>query len=362
MIVVDAHEDLAWNVLTFGRDYLRSVSETRALEQHTPIPTQNGTVLLGWDEWLRGSVGVIFATLFASPTRWKYGEWDTLSYADREDARRLYLKNLVVYQRLFERHPDKFCLIRNQGDLRRSLETREDGPEGSAPIGLVLLMEGAEAIRKPDELGTWFESGLRILSLSWAGNQYAGGTHEPGPITPMGFTLLERMAELGMILDLSHLPDEAVRKALDVYPGGIIASHSNPLRRLPGHESPERHLTDEAIIRIAERDGVIGTVVYNPFIKDKWDISLGREAVMIEDVAVMIDYVCQLIGDADHIGFGTDFDGGFGLEHIPQGLDSIADLQKIGTALSERGYSQVEVEGVLGMNWLRLLENGLSET
>jgi membrane dipeptidase len=82
----------------------------------------------------------------------------------------------------------------------------------------------------------------------------------------------------------------------------------------------------------------------------------------LEDVFAHIDHVCQLVGDARHVGLGSDFDGGFGLESIPVGLDSAADLRLIGDALSRHGYPAADVEAVLGGNWLHLLERGLPET
>ena len=86
MIVVDSHQDLAWNMLTFGRDYTRSVEETRQIEAGGQTPLRNGDSLLGWPEFQRGEVAVVFATLFAAPERHKLGEWETLTYADTIQA------------------------------------------------------------------------------------------------------------------------------------------------------------------------------------------------------------------------------------------------------------------------------------
>jgi membrane dipeptidase len=75
-----------------------------------------------------------------------------------------------------------------------------------------------------------------------------------------------------------------------------------------------------------------------------------------------IDYVCQLLGDAGHVGLGSDFDGGFGLDQIPAGLDSIADLRFIGEALERSGYQPADVDAILSGNWLRILRQGLPES
>jgi len=360
MIRVDAHEDLAWNMLTFGRDYTRSVAETRAAERGTSIPGHNGDTLLGWPEWIQGRVGVVFATLFSAPLRRKEGDWDILCYADPQQANRLYRQQVEAYHRLVEEQVDKFRLIQRAGDLQQIEAAWEAFPasgelSAAPPIGLVLLMEGADGVRDPAELPEWYEAGVRILGPAWAGTRYAGGTGDPGKFTKEGHALLEAMAEVGMALDLSHLSEEAAREGLDRYPGVVLASHSNARALVWESRAPERHLSDEVIRGLAERQAVIGVVLYNRFLLGEWTREQGRQAVTLDRIVTQIDHICQLVGTADHVGIGTDFDGGFGLQDTPQGLDSIADLGFIGSALQARGYGQGEVEAILGGNWLRIL-------
>src|SRR5512137_1978402 len=111
MIIVDAHEDIAWNCLTFGRNYLDSAAEIRSRERGGDAPTYNGDTLLGWAEYQRGDVAVIFSSLFAAPLRRKEGVWDTQCYADNRQAKSLYHAQLDVYRRLTERNPEHFQLI-----------------------------------------------------------------------------------------------------------------------------------------------------------------------------------------------------------------------------------------------------------
>jgi membrane dipeptidase len=113
------------------------------------------------------------------------------------------------------------------------------------------------------------------------------------------------------------------------------------------------------IRRLAEAGGVIGVVPYNRFLRADVDASAGRAAVTLNDVVAHIDYICQLTGSAAHAGIGSDFDGGFGVERIPLELDTIADLQKLDAALTERGYSAPDVQAILGGNWLGVLRRGL---
>ena len=173
--------------------------------------------------------------------------------------------------------------------------------------------------------------------------------------------MLEAMADLDYILDLSHMAEQAVLEALDRYSGTLIASHSNVRALLTESEQPDRHLSDRVIDRIAERQGVIGIVPYNKFLLGSWRPGDPREWVTLDHVVAHIDYICQRVGDASHVAIGTDFDGGFGLDKIPAGLDSIADLRLIGDALRHRGYTQDHVEAIMGRNWLDALRRALPE-
>lgn len=354
MLIVDAHEDIAWNVLTFGRNYSRSVAETRAAEAETDIPALAGQTLLGWPDWIRGNVAVVFATLFATPANHELVICGEPAYQTVEEAHQLYAAQVDIYHRLAVDHPDKFYIIRTQTDLSRGLL---DWQQGRRRVGLVLLMEGADAIREPAEVAWWYDQGLRIIGPAWCRTRYAGGTGAPGPLTQAGQVLLEEMAKLKLILDLSHLADDAVAGALAGYPGPVIASHANARALLPGNSS-ERHLTDETVRQIAARQGVIGLVLFNRFIKEGLP---ARDQVTLEDVVAHIDHYAQLAGHTRHLGLGSDFDGGYGLENIPTGLDSIADLGRLGQALDRRGYPAADIEGILGGNWLALLQRTLPD-
>lgn len=360
-LIVDSHQDIAWNMLALGRDYTRSAAETRQLERGGPNVEHNGDSLLGWPDYQQGQVAVVFSTLFAAPLRHKEGDWDSQIYADFDQAHRLYRLQLDAYHRLFDRNPDKFRLIKTGADLgevlsawKRPLEAEQAG----RPVGFVVLMEGAEGIRQIDELPAWVESGVRMIGPAWAGTRFCGGTREPGPLTQAGRELLSGMADHNLILDLSHMDVLSARQALDFYPGPVAASHSNALTLLKESYS-NRHLTDEIIAGILERDGVIGVVPYNRFLKPDWTAAEGKQSVTLAHLIAHIDHICQLAGDARHVGLGTDFDGGFGWSSTPAEINTIADMQKLGPLLAEKGYSQQDIEAVLGGNWLRFLHEVL---
>jgi membrane dipeptidase len=361
LLVVDAHEDIAWNVLNYGRDYTRPVSETRALESGSESVQHSGQALLGWPQWPEGRVAAVFATLFAAPLRRKLGPWERLCYADQPEAERILRDSLEVYRHLFESYPDRFVPIENLRQLEELLAGWQGDPPSRPRLGLVLLMEGADAIARPDDVAVWRQAGVRIMGPAWAGTRYCGGTGEPGPLTADGRSLLEAMAEQGLILDLSHMAEAAAIEAADRYPGTLIASHANPRSLLAGSDKPDRHLSDTLILRIAERQGVIGVVVFNKFLRGDWMMGDPRQLVEMAQVEAHIDYICQLTGAAQFVGIGSDFDGAFGLEAIPTGLDSVADLGLIGEALEKRGYPHEAIRAIMGRNWLRMLEKALPE-
>jgi membrane dipeptidase len=359
-LLVDAHCDIAWNVLSFGRDYTRSAAETREREMGSTAVEVNGDTLIGWSDYQRGQVAIVFSSLFAAPKRSQEGKWDRYCYSSPEEAHRLYREQLDLYHELSDSKPDHFRLIRNVQDIEAHIDEWTDPERQTRPVGLVGLMEGADGILSLDELPEWHTLGLRLIGLSWAGTRYAGGTKEPGPLTDDGRQLLRAMADFGFVLDLSHMDESAAREALDIYEGSIVATHVNCLSLLPGFPT-NRHYSDDVLRAIVGRGGIIGNIPVNSFLKSGWSRKTGsrREEVPLDAFAAHLDYVCQLAGDSLHSGIGSDFDGGFGLQSVPPEIDTIADMQKLVPLLEARGYSTVDVENILGQNWLRLLRSSL---
>ncbi len=356
-LIIDAHQDLAWNMLSFGRDYTRSAVTTRRLEQQTQNPTFNGDTLLGWSDYQEARVAIIFATLFASPLRHKEGPWDSQCYADADEAHKLYSLQADAYHRLVEKHPHQFRLLSSQSDVDSHLQEWEDETI-THPVGLVILMECAESIRSPADLELWWQRGVRLIGPAWAGTRFCGGTQEPGPLTKQGFALLEGMAELGFALDLSHMDEKAVLDALDFYAGPILATHANSAALMIGSDS-NRHLSNRVIQGAIEREAVIGVIPYNLFLLPGWTLKDGREHISLDQVVAHIDHICQIAGDALHVGIGSDFDGGFGLQHTPIEIDTIADLHKLVPLLDKKGYNTADIAAIFGQNWHRFLAENL---
>ncbi len=357
MIVFDAHEDLAWNALTFGRDYTKSARAIRRQEQDagSVAPKANGEATLGLPDWLRGRVAVVVGTLFVSPGKHTIGGWDRICYETPEEAYTHAQRQIDYYEQL-EDGCESIALVRDKAALEAALRTWEG--EQDRTVGIVLSMEGADPIIEPAQLEEWYARGLRAVGPAWSGTRYAGGTGVPGPLTDLGHALLEAMAPLNMALDLSHMAEEAYYQALERYEGPVLASHSNPRRFCP----TDRGLSDDMIMELAARDGAIGVVVYNGFLKPGWKQRRSRkDEVTIHDVAAAIDHICQVTGTARHVGLGSDFDGGLGYADIPAEFDTVADLWAIADVLEQRGFAQEDIASVLGGNFLRVYSVALPD-
>jgi len=216
-------------------------------------------------------------------------------------------------------------------------------------------MESADPILKPNQLPAWKEAGVRIIGPAHYGpGRYAGGTSTELGLTPDGLTLLREMGQHRLILDLTHLSDEAFWQALNHFDGHMLASHNN-CRALVPHQ---RQFDDKQIRAIIERDGVIGAAFDNWMIRPGWVRGAkDNEHVVIEHVVGHIDHICQLAGNANHAAIGSDLDGGFGREQSPSDLDTITDLQKLVDILTKHGYDMDDISLIMHGNWLRLLRS-----
>src|SRR5690606_21852084 len=227
------------------------------------------------------------------------------------------------------------------------------------PIGYIPSLECAESLVNLDYLYRAIDEGLCSLCLSHFGpGRYADGTKTSGQIHLEGLALLKVMGELNMILDVTHLTDDGFEQALDVYEGPIWASHHNVRAIVPN----QRQLTDGQIKKLVSRDAVIGGMLdcwamdirFIDTVSDPWQLD-----IRLEHLVDHWDHICQLAGNAHHIGIGSDLDGIFGTEQSPWDMDSIADLQKFDYLLSKRGYKEEDIDNIFSGNWLRFLRSAL---
>ena len=365
MLIADGHLDLAWNALQWNRNLLDSVYTIRAGESHGSGPGRAlGTVAL--PEMRAGRVALSFATLLARATG------HTTPHIDYATSHQSYAiaQGQLAYYRALER-AGLIRVITKAAELQAHLAEWETwdaqqpaqptaralGPEGTPPPGFVLLMEGADPIQDPDQLQAWQSSGLRLLGLTHYGvGRYAGGTATEVGLAEACLPLLREMERLGIILDLTHCSDLSFWQALDHFDGPVIASHNN-CRSLVPHQ---RQFSDEQMLAIIGRGGVIGVVLDAWMLLPGWQIghdhNVLRPQVMLSHVVDHIDHICHLAGDSAHAAIGSDLDGGFGREAAPADLDTIADLQKLVLLLEQRGYAASDIAAILHDNWARLLQ------
>ncbi|XOB97751.1 dipeptidase [Deinococcota bacterium DY0809b] len=330
--LVDAHLDLAHNVLDTGLDLTLPLEELRRRRTNGDLPT---VTLPALEE---AGAALVFATLFASPY---HPEHNPEGYRTPDEAHARARRQLELYRRWADE--GRVRLVTDRAGLEAHL--RAWGEDGV--VGVIVLMEGADPIRTPDELAFWADAGVRLVGPAWTGNRYAGGSwYGTGGLTELGRALMAALQdEPRVALDASHLSERSFWEALEHYDGPLLASHSNA-RRFVDHE---RHLTDAMIRAIGERGGVIGTVLYNAFLQEGWrrgDARPGLEAIVRN-----MTYVADLIG-WKRVGIGSDFDGGFGAHELPEPLDRPADLRRLVEVLPADAFP-----GVLGENWLRWLRN-----
>lgn len=350
--VVDAHLDLAYNAVASGRDLTLPLDALRAREARS-----SETAMVTFPELREAGVDLVFGTLFASPAQrvpmqaLPEGEaspapaTDPSGYLDAEGAHAQATAQLAYYERM--EAEGWIRLVRSRADLADLWTERAE--RADAPVGLVVLMEGADPVRTPDELDWWWERGVRIVGPAWQGTRYAGGTRAPGPLTALGRELVDAMSARGMALDVSHLADESLWEALERHRGPVLASHSNA-RALT---ATDRHLSDEALSALAARSAVVGLVLGNGFL----DASAGRSgSVGIARVGEHYDHVARWMG-ADRVGIGSDLDGGFGAEETPLELGRGRDLRVLGTAVPAPYRA-----AFLGGAWWSWLERSLPPT
>jgi membrane dipeptidase len=345
--LVDGHLDLAENVTLFGRDLTTSVAEIRAKEGRTE---KEATVSL--PELERGGVAVVCATVtpgFKVDDVGEDFEPHSAIYYTPEQAEAQALAQIALYEQ-WERQ-GRVRLLKSVRDLDDHLSLWK----GDRKPGLVMLMESADPIVNVRDLPRWWERGLRIIGLTYGDTAYAAGVpgsgtrRNQGGLTALGMDLMERMAALGFTWDISHLADEGIWQGLEMDFPRVCASHANA--RAIVHT--ERQLEDDAIRAVAGRGGVIGLVLYDGFLDPRWRMEPGVRVTLGDQVRKQAEYVASLAG-WEHVGIGSDLDGGFGKQETPEEIDSEADLYKIAAVLPPEARVPV-----LGRNWLNFLRASL---
>jgi membrane dipeptidase len=278
------------------------------------------------------------------------------------------IKEIAAGIEVIAAHPGDLLLVRGADDVRRAKTEGKVaiifGPQNARPAE-----EGIHCFR------ILYELGIRILQLTYnERNLYGDGVAEPdnAGLSILGRQAIEEMNRLGMLIDLSHCGDKTTREAIEASSAPVSITHANA-RAL--HPSP-RNKTDEHIKALASRGGVIGLTMWSPMLAfDHWPT--------LDDWVRHVDHVANLIG-VEHIAIGTDHNESadraewtwnsskksgrypsvtaqMGDWYVyetrcAEGGSSVLDLPNVAQALGRLGFTDAELEGVLGGNFLRLCE------
>jgi membrane dipeptidase len=356
-MIFDAHLDLAMNALEWNRDLTRPLFEIRSAEARLKDKPDRGRGTVCFPEMRRGGVGLCVATQIARVRHDAYSP--VFGWASQAQAWAQTQEQLAWYRAMEER--GELVQIRDAAALRRHVELWNDRAAGEdqTPIGYILSLEGADSLINWRTLEAAWENGLRAIGPAHYGpGIYANGTNATGGFNSRGFELLKEMSRMRVILDVTHLSDECFREAMERHEGPVWASHSNARALVPHN----RQFDDAQIRTLAQRNAVIGVAMDAWMLVPNWE----RGRTTPEDAGLTLerwvdhlDHICQVIGNARHVGIGSDLDGAFGFEQTPADINSIADLQKIPPLLAKRGYSASDIEGILSGNFIRFLETAL---
>ena len=344
-MIFDAHLDLSLNALEWNRDLRRTAADIRQNETGKTDLRGRGRGTVAFPDMRCGGVGMCVATQIAGCMKpaGPVASWDS-----PEQAWAMTRGQLAWYRAMEEE--GHLRQIRSASQLKAQLSAWESDP-AETPIGYLLSLEGADSLIDLSYLERAYDSGLRAIGLSHYGiGRYALGHDQDGPLSGIGRDLLKEIGRLGMIVDVTHLSERTFWDVVDLHPGPLWASHHN-CRALV--DDP-RQLSDEQIRTLVDRGSVIGVAF------DAWMLTPGwvkgestptGAGVTLQTVADHIDHVCQLAGNACHVGIGSDLDGGFGGEQSPADLDTIADLPRLGDILAARGCAPGDVERVMHKNF-----------
>ena len=247
------------------------------------------------------------------------------------------------------KNPDTISVATSHDEI---IKTVNDGK-----IAAVITVEGGEPLEgKIESLRTIYRLGVRSLTLTHFPRNELGdgsGADSGSHLTDFGKDVVEEMNHLGMIVDISHLNETGFWDVVDLSKDPIIATHSN-CKALCSHH---RNLKDDQIITMAEKGGVINLSFCAGFIKD--GVGFGDpealKKVTILDWLDHLDHAVGLVG-TDHVGIGSDLDGGCGFP----GLEDITRFPDLTQGMVSRGYSDQDIERILGGNNMRVFKKVLT--
>lgn len=351
MFTIDAHLDLSMNAMEWNRDLRLPVSTIRASEKNLTDKPDRSKGTVAFPELRKGNAGLVVATQIARFVE----QGNTLpGWKSPQQAWAQTQSQLAWYKEM--EACGEMKMIKNIEDLNNHFELWKDESNFKKPIGYILSLEGADSLVDISYTERAYNYGLRAIGPAHYGpGRYANGTDATGHLNNRGKELLKEMERLNIILDVTHLCDDAFWDAVDLFDGNMWASH-NMCRKFVDHN---RQFSDEQINVLIERGAVIGAAFDAWMLVPGWQRGISTPKEMncgLEKVVDNIDHICQLAGNVLHVGIGSDLDGAFGKEQCPYDLETIEDLNKIPALLAKRGYGNQDIENIMHGNWLRFLQ------
>lgn len=270
--------------------------------------------------------------------------------------------NLARWDRWFDEHGDLIVKVRTADDIRLAKQTGK--------VGVILGFQNTSAFEDQlDAIGFFKQAGVGIVQMTYnTQNLIGNGCYEStdGGLSDFGREAVAEMNRVGMLCDLSHVGANTSRDVILASRKPVAYSHCLP----SGLKEHPRNKSDDELRFIAEHGGFIGVTMFPPFLKR------GVEAG-VDDVVEAIDYVINLAGE-DAVGIGTDFTQGhgdaffdwitrdkgyarrltdFGEITFPEGFATLAEYPNLTAAMADAGWPETKIRKILGLNWLRLLED-----
>jgi len=276
-----------------------------------------------------------------------------------EGTLRHALSQASAFHAAAEENVERVCVVRTRADL--------DAVERGERIGLVLALEGVE----PFGYELWgvdlfWELGLRVAGLTWnRRNPYADGAAESGGLSGLGRSLLDRLAERGILLDLAHASEALFRECLELYEGRVVVTHAG-CRAV--HDHP-RNLADDQLRALADHDGLFGLMLH--------PLAIGPDERTIERVIDHLEHAAEVVGP-ERLCLGGDWTRRLQFipspvvpdDLMPPGLEGGSSIEGLGghedypalvEALRARGWEGERLEGLLSGNLVRLLRESLPD-
>jgi membrane dipeptidase len=357
MFAIDAHLDLSMNAMEWNRNLRLPVNEIRKREEGQTDKPDRAKGVVSFPELRKGNIGLVVGTQIA---RFVAPDNPLPGWFSPEQAWAQTQGQLAWYKAMEE--AGELTPITDLASLEQHLAAWNNGePNDNKAIGYILSLEGADSIVDVSYLQRAYDNGLRAVGPAHYGpGRYAQGTDATGFMGENGRALLKEMERLNIILDATHLCDDSFWEALEHFNGHVWASHNN-VRALVNHN---RQFSDEMILELVKRGAVIGGAMDAWMMVPNWVRGVSDPKGMdcnLDKLVDHMDHICQLAGNALHVGIGSDLDGAFGKEQSPYDLETIADIQKLPALFKKRGYSDADVENIMHGNWLRFLRKAWSK-